>query len=55
MKNLFSLILFFSIPFLGFSQNKFQYQNTNLSIEERVESLLSEMTVDEKMAQMLYT
>lgn len=55
MRSLFSLILFISIPALGFSQNKFQYQNTNLSVEERVESLLSEMTVEEKMAQMLYT
>ncbi len=49
------LLLFLICPFLGISQNKFQFQNTNLSTQERVESLLSEMTVQEKMGQMLYT
>ena len=49
------LILLLICPFLGFSQNKFQFQNTNLSTQERVESLLSEMTIQEKMGQMLYT
>ncbi|MDD2306352.1 MAG: glycoside hydrolase family 3 C-terminal domain-containing protein [Prolixibacteraceae bacterium] len=52
--NLYILLLLLC-PFLGVSQNKFQYQNTNLSTQERVESLLSEMTVQEKMGQMLYT
>ena len=52
--NLF-LLLFLICPFLGISQNRFQFQNTNLSTQERVESLLSVMTVEEKMAQMRYT
>ena len=52
--NLYILLLLLC-PFLGFSQNKFQFQNTNLSTQERVESLLSEMTVQEKMGQMLFT
>ena len=52
--NLYILLLSIC-PFLGISQNKFQFQNTNLSTQERVESLLSEMTVQEKMSQMLFT
>ena len=52
--NLYILLLSI-FPFLGISQNKFQFQNTNLSTQERVESLLSEMTVQEKMSQMLFT
>ena len=52
--NLYILLLSIC-PFLGISQNKFQFQNTNLSTQERVESLLSEMTVQEKMGQMLFT
>jgi len=55
MRNLLTIILFLSSPLWGFPQTRFQYQNTNLTVEERVESLLSEMTVEEKMAQMLYT
>jgi len=49
------LILLLACPFLGISQTRFQFQNTNLSTQERVESLLSEMTIEEKMQQMLYT
>jgi len=55
MKHNLYLILLLACPFLGISQNKFQFQNTNLSTQERVESLLSEMTIQEKMGQMLYT
>lgn len=49
------LILLLACPFLGISQTRFQFQNTNLTTQERVESLLSEMTIQEKMQQMLYT
>ena len=55
MKHNLYLIVLLLCPFLGNTQNKFQFQNTNLSIQERVESLLSEMTTQEKMNQMLYT
>lgn len=53
MKKLTFLILFV-IPFWGNAQVRFQYQNTNLSTQERVESLLSVMTLQEKIAQMQY-
>ncbi len=53
MRKLTFLILFV-IPFLGNSQVRFQFQNTNLSTQERVESLLSEMTLQEKIDQMRY-
>src|SRR5665648_13999 len=55
MKHNLYLILFLVCPFLGASQTRFQFQNTSLSTQERVESLLSEMTLQEKMDQMLYT
>lgn len=51
-------ILFFSLLVLTcisvFSQYKFQYQNYNLSTQERVESLLSELTLQEKISQLRY-
>ncbi len=53
MKRIFFYFLIVC-PFLGISQTKFQFQNTNLSTQERVESLLSEMTLQEKIAQMRY-
>ncbi len=52
-RNLFFLLLL-ACPFLGISQTKFQFQNTNLSTQERVENLLSEMTLQEKIEQMRY-
>lgn len=55
MKKRLYFLLLLIYPLMGISQTKFQFQNTNLSIQERVESLLSEMTVQEKMQQMLYT
>lgn len=55
MKKRLYLLLLLIYPLMGISQTKFQFQNTNLSTQERVESLLSEMTVQEKMQQMLYT
>ncbi len=42
-------------PLVGISQTRYQFQDTRLSFQERVESLLSEMTLQEKMQQMLYT
>ena len=47
-------LLMIACPFLGISQTKFQFQNTNLSTQERVENLLSEMTIQEKIDQMRY-
>lgn len=37
------------------SSLKFMYQDTNLPLEERVSLLVSEMTLEEKIAQLLYT
>ena len=54
MKHNLYLLLLMICPFVGSSQSRFQFQNTNLSTQERVESLLSVMTVEEKMAQMRY-
>ena len=48
-------LLMLVVPFVGVSQVKYQFQNTNLSTQERVENLLSEMTIQEKMQQMEYT
>jgi len=55
MKHVLYSILLLALPFWGNAQGKFQFQNNNLSTEERVESLLSEMTIQEKMAQMVFT
>jgi beta-glucosidase len=52
-KNRFIMLLLLC-PVIGLTQPKFQFQNTNLSIQERVENLLSEMTLDEKIQQMRY-
>lgn len=54
MKLKFYFLILLVSPLLGISQAKFQFQNTNLSTQERVESLLSELTIQEKMDQMLY-
>ncbi len=52
-RNLLFLLLL-SCSFSGISQTKFQFQNTSLSTQERVENLLSEMTLQEKIEQMRY-
>lgn len=50
-----SFLLFLLLwPFLNQAQVRYPFQNTNLSVQERVENLLSEMTTEEKMQQMLY-
>ena len=54
MKLNFFLLLMILCPFLGISQSKFQFQNSNLCTQERVENLLSEMTIQEKIDQMRY-
>lgn len=54
MKKLFYLILFVAFSAHSKAQPRFQYQNTNLSTQERVESLLSEMTLQEKIDQMRF-
>ena len=50
---LYFLLLLVS-PLTGISQIRFQFQNTSLSTQERVENLLSEMTLQEKIEQMRY-
>ncbi len=54
MKQLSYILLLIALPMLAVSQTKFQFQNTSLSTQERVESLLSEMTLQEKIEQMRY-
>jgi beta-glucosidase len=54
MKHLSYILLLFALPLLAVSQTKFQFQNTSLSTQERVENLLSEMTLQEKIDQMIY-
>ncbi|MDQ6608580.1 MAG: PA14 domain-containing protein, partial [Bacteroidota bacterium] len=43
---------FFNVSFC-FAQNKFPFQNTSLSFEQRVNDLVSRLTLEEKVAQML--
>lgn len=52
---LFSFIQFFFVSFSFSQQKKYQYpfQNPSLSIEQRVNDLLSRLTLDEKVNQML--
>ena len=54
MKQSLYLIFLLVCPFLGTTQTRYQFQNTNLSTQERVENLLSEMTLQEKIEQMRY-
>src|ERR1700750_1532302 len=56
MKYLLSIVLFsacscFYLP--GNAQTTYPFQNTSLSFEERVNDLVSRMTLEEKVAQML--
>jgi beta-glucosidase len=48
------ILILLALPFLAVSQARFPFQNTNLSVQERVENLLSVMTIEEKMNQMRY-
>ena len=54
MKFVLYIFLLLALPMLAVSQTKFQFQNTDLSTQERVENLLSEMTLQEKIEQMRY-
>lgn len=60
MKNLV-LMLFIGISQLLFTQNDgfpketFPYQNPNLSLDQRVDDLVSRMTLEEKAGQLMYT
>jgi beta-glucosidase len=54
MKHLINLLLLAALPLLSVAQTKYPFQNTSLSTQERVESLLSEMTLQEKIDQMRY-
>jgi beta-glucosidase len=54
MKHFINLLLLAALPLLSVAQTKYQFQNTSLSTQERVESLLSEMTLQEKMDQMRF-
>lgn len=50
-----TLFAIFMVPALSQSQAKFMYQDTKLPLEERVDFLVSQMTIEEKIDQMVYT
>ena len=53
-KNLALILLFFCSPLFGQQQSvTYPYQNTSLTFEERVNDLVSRMTLDEKISQMM--
>ncbi|HCY39753.1 MAG TPA: glucan 1,4-alpha-glucosidase [Prolixibacteraceae bacterium] len=54
MKHLSYILLLIALPMLSVSQTKYQFQNISLSTQERVEYLLSEMTLQEKIDQLLF-
>ena len=55
MKKNFLNFVFIITVALASGQSKLTYLNTDLSIEQRVNSLVSEMTIQEKVDQMIYT
>ena len=61
MKKVFSLILVLAFSAITFilraqqSSSIFPFRNTTLSVEERVNDLISRMTLQEKADQLLYT
>ncbi len=61
MNSLVSIILIFGITLFAQetkpsneSQNKLDYLNTNLPLEKRVDNLVSKLTLDEKISQMVF-
>ena len=56
MKKITFSLLLIAVFFNAFSQSEnFEFLNTSLPIDERVELLVSQMTVQEKIDQMVYT
>ncbi len=56
MRKLFFGLLFVGLGIMTNAQDvNFEFQNTNLPIDERVDILVSQMTLDEKIHQMVYT
>ncbi len=49
------IFVLLALPMSTFSQFKFQYQNPDLPIEQRVDDLVSQMTLAEKTGQLLYS
>lgn len=54
MKLKLFFLLLICLPLIILSQEKLPYQNPNLSVEERVNDLVSRMTLEEKISQMVY-
>jgi beta-glucosidase len=55
MKNLFSLFaILFTLSLLTEAQTKHKFLDHKLSMEERVDDLVSKMTLEEKISQMVY-
>ncbi len=54
-KIVLSLALLTAIIFTKAQDVNFEFQNTNLPIEDRVDILVSQMTLEEKVGQMVYT
>lgn len=52
MKKLFSILFVLLLAKIGIAQEKFPFQDTTLSIEQRVDDLLRRLTIDEKLALM---
>ncbi|TCC93654.1 glycosyl hydrolase [Pedobacter frigiditerrae] len=48
-----SLCLFLALPLSVIAQNKYPFQNTKLDFKKRVDDLVSRMTLEEKVGQML--
>ncbi len=53
MRNSFTFLILILFSILVFSQEKPKYLNPNLSVEERVTDLISRLTLDEKVSQMV--